>query len=160
MKHLSCLLALLLLTARPLPAQTRPAAPRPVPAANPALASCLARLDQYFADYQQRLSAAYFAPSDARATALLSTATEELAARRKGLRQELTQLRPRLNAAERQQLLAHLRDTTGQAARQRLLSSPAAAKLADRMRRNPALETAFQRFTDARLDVVEAPAAP
>lgn len=139
----------LLLTAPPLPAQT----PRPSAQAR-ALTSPEARVAQYYQDYLTRLQAVYFAPGDPRATFLLSTATDELSARRKGLRAELAPVgKPAKPAATVpgpawQQQLAELQKT------------PQAAKFLDRCRRNPALETAYQRFVDARLDELFPAAGP
>ncbi|GAB3834598.1 hypothetical protein [Hymenobacter jeollabukensis] len=129
------LLALLLLAATPLAAQSK----TPLPTTPLTTAG---RVTQYYQDYLARLREVYFATGDPRATALLSTATEELSARRRGLRAELkaagtaTVAPPPTWAPE----LAEL------------LKTPQAAKFADRCRRNPALETAYQRFVDAGLD--------
>ncbi|MCC3159114.1 hypothetical protein LJ737_17870 [Hymenobacter sp. 15J16-1T3B] len=158
MTYVPLVLGLLLTpSAAPLPAQT--------PATTPAAASSAAgrafeaHLAQYYADLNQRLRDIYFAPSDGRAITLLSTATEEFGARRRGLRQELQQLRTTLKPAERQALTARLQRPDWTQPQQAVLNSPAAAKLTERIRRNPALETAFQRFTDAQLAVLEPPAA-
>ncbi|RTQ50264.1 hypothetical protein EJV47_11600 [Hymenobacter gummosus] len=138
MSYLSLVLSLLL--ASPAPAQTAPK-PRAAQAATSS-----ERVAQYHRDYLERLRAAYFAPGDPRATALLSTATEELSARRKALRAELTAALPgktgltiKPTDSWRQELAA-------------LNKTPQAVKFFDRCRRNPALETAYQRFLDARLD--------
>ncbi|RAK67046.1 hypothetical protein [Hymenobacter edaphi] len=148
----------LLLAAAPLGAQTPAPVARQLPL-SPALRPFDAHLTQYYADFNQRLRDIYFAPSDARAITLLSTATEEFGARRRGLRQQLQQLRATLGPAERQALAARLQSPDWTRPQQTILSSPAAAKLADRLRRNPALETAFQRFTAARLAELEPAAA-
>lgn len=122
------------------PAQTAPQA-RPAPAATPA-----DRVGQYYQDYLARLRAVYFAAGDPRATALLSTATEELSARRRALRAELTAAAPGTTAAARKPSDAWRQELAA------LNKTPQAAKFFDRCRRNPALELAYQRFADARLE--------
>ncbi|OON68991.1 hypothetical protein [Hymenobacter sp. CRA2] len=144
------LLPALLLLATALHAQTKPTTPVPKPdlvAAN----TVEARVQQYYADLTQRLRAIYEAPGDGRAISLLSTATEEFGARRKALRLELAHLQPTLPAAERQALLKRLQQGPWRQEQQAILQTPAAAKIPDRTVRNPALETALQRFNDARL---------
>ncbi|GAB2960256.1 hypothetical protein GCM10027048_29850 [Hymenobacter coalescens] len=140
------LLGLLLGATAPLTAQTRPAASAAV------ATTAEARVGQYYADLNQRLRDIYFAPSDGRAITLLSTATEEFEARRRALRQELAQLRPTLPPARWQALTAGHPSPEWTNEQQVILNSPAAAKLAERCRRDPALETALQRFTAARLE--------
>lgn len=126
--------------------QTAPAtAPSTSPSRQSVTPTTLAgRAAQYHQDYLARLRAIFFAPGDPRATFLLSTATEELSARRRALRAELqaskaapaTVAPPPTWAQE----LAELHKT------------PQAVKFVDRCRRNPALETAYQRFLDTGLD--------
>lgn len=127
------MLGLLLTTPAQLP---RPTVPLPVQTALDA------RVARYYQDYLERLRAVYFAPGDPRATALLSTATEELSARRRAVRAEAAGAVPTAVAppAYWAQTLAELHKT------------PQGVKFLDRCRRNPALETAYQRFLDAKLD--------
>lgn len=111
------------------------------------------RAKQYHQDYLARLQAVFFAPGDPRATFLLSTATEELSARRRALRAELQASGAALGTVAPPpawtQELAELHKT------------PQAIKFVDRCRRNAALETVYQRFVDARLDeLLPAPAQP
>lgn len=143
------LLVLSLLQTTPAPAPASPTRPINQPATPTTLPG---RATQYYRDYLERLRAVFFASGDPRATFLLSTATEELSARRRALRAELkaagsapaTLAAPQAWHAE----LAELHKT------------PQAVKFLDRCRRNPALETAYQRFLDAGLTELAPPATP
>lgn len=131
----------------PLAAQTRPA----LRAAQQVDTSLDARLSQYGLDLTQRLRAVYFAPGDGRAVALLSDIITEFTARKKSLLPELERLSP----AARQQALAQLPHSAAAQDRETLLASPAAAKMAARRQRNPALEYAFRHFDEAQLTTLE-----
>ncbi|WP_400193706.1 hypothetical protein [Hymenobacter sp. B81] len=139
MKLLALVVFALLAWSRPVAAQA------PAAALAAYRASLEARVQQYYADLARRLREAYFASSDGRAIALLSTAVDEFGARRRALRQELGQLRPPLATAP---------DADWTREQQAVLSSPAAVKMAERAARNPALETALNRFNAAQLEVL------
>ena|GEM_PF-6302151 len=141
------LAAALLSTTLPVAAQTRPVAR----AGQQSATSLDARLSQYGLDLTQRLREVYFAPGDGRAVALLSDAITEFTARKKGLLPELARLSP----AARQQALAQLQHSAATQDRQTLLTSPAAAKMAARRQRNPALDYAFRHFDEAQLTTLE-----
>ncbi|MCB2378044.1 hypothetical protein LGH70_10655 [Hymenobacter sp. BT635] len=141
------LTALLLILASPLAAQRKPAA---MPTAAEQAATALsAHVQQYYTDLAQRLREVYFAPSDGRAIALLSTTITEFTARKKALLAEA--------AAVAKPPVA---SPTWAQHQQALLSSTAAAKMPARRQRNPALDNAFKRFNAAQLSSLEAaPAA-
>ncbi|GAA4375963.1 hypothetical protein GCM10023186_09320 [Hymenobacter koreensis] len=101
-------------------------------------------MNQYYTDLTQRLREIYFAPSDGRAIALLSTTLQEMSARRKGLQTEMQQFSQNATAAGK--LAAWQKEV------QAVHGSTSAAKFPERFVRNPALESAYTRFMAARLE--------
>ncbi|TGE22159.1 hypothetical protein E5K00_18090 [Hymenobacter aquaticus] len=137
-----------------LPAQTKT-----TPAPPAAVTSLQAHAAQYFADLSQRYREIYFAPSDGRAIALLSTAITEFGARRKGLAAEAEELK-KLPVNKQQPIRLSLQSPTWAKDQQALQASTAAAKMQARRQRNSALEAAFRRFEAAQLAVLPAPLVP
>jgi hypothetical protein len=134
-------------------AQSKPAAqPFTRPAAG---TSQEAHARQYFADLSQRQREIYFAPSDGRAIALISTTITEFTARKKGLLAEAAPLQDK-PAAQYTGKLPRQSPTWPQE-QQALLTSAAGAKMAARRQRNPALEAAFRRFEAAQLTSLSVP---
>ncbi|KAA9338408.1 hypothetical protein F0P96_06115 [Hymenobacter busanensis] len=123
-------------------AQTKPAAASPT--------SLEARVGQYYTDLTQRLREIYYAPSDGRAIAFISSTTQEMGARRKALRAELAQ-RPASAKATNPAASPLASVATQRQAIEELNSSPAAAKFTERFGRNPALELAYKRLIEANL---------
>jgi hypothetical protein len=132
--------------AAPLIAQTTPPSKSQSSAAS-VTTTTESRVNQYFTDLTQRLRDVYFAPSDARAIALLSTGTTEFGARKKALLTEIA----RANASERKALTQQLRNSAWQKEIEAIQNSTAATKLAEHSARNPTLQMALQRFTDAQI---------
>ncbi|PJJ54989.1 hypothetical protein [Hymenobacter chitinivorans] len=145
-------------TAATLLAQTKPAAgSQPTPPA--VVTSLKAHAAQYFADLNQRQREIYFAPSDGRAIALLSTAITEFGARKKGLVAEAEELK-KLPVNMKMPVRLNLQSPTWAKDQQALLTSASAAKMKTRRQQNPALEAAFRRFDAAQLATLPAPLIP